>query len=82
MDRDLKEGEIIRRKLKKPFYKEREYIYGKVVSDPGMSTDPNGNALFVDQAWNYKDCQDKNNTIRALWSRKDDIEVFDNHEQA
>ena len=82
MYRDLKEGEIIRRKIKEPLKDHGEYIYAVVVGGFGMRTDSIGNALFVDQSWNYDDCRDKNNLIRARWSRTDDIEVSDNHEQA
>ena len=71
VDRDLKEGEIIRLKLRQPNPKSPDgYIYGRVVGGFGMSKETMGRAIFVEnEAWTFKECRDGISQDKARWNR-------------
>ena len=71
VNRDLKKGEIIRYKLRKPHPKSKDgYIYGRVVCGFGMRKDTIGSAIFVNnEAWTFEECKNKISKDKARWER-------------
>ena len=76
VDRNLKEGEIIRLRLAEeqrnsPTCKSVDgYIYGRAVGGFGMSKATIGRAIFVDnEAWTFEECRDKVSKDKATWER-------------
>jgi hypothetical protein len=78
MDRNLKDGEIIRFKTSKD--PPNDYAYGKATGGFGMSMNTHGNAIFVEnESYSYEDTRDGKSQDSARWERFWGIEILGNN---